>query len=102
MLIRVGCEFRYEATWPTPTVMLVEPLRDGVHQVLHEEWQTTPNLALQAYSDIYGNMCRRFVLPVGENIISYDATVAVADEYDEIDLSAKQMPVEDLPNDVLL
>ncbi|MBV9258740.1 MAG: transglutaminase family protein [Ktedonobacteraceae bacterium] len=102
MHIRVGCEFRYEATWPTPTVMLVQPLRDGAHQLLHEEWQTTPDLSMQNYSDIYGNLCQRFVLSVGENVIRYDATVAVADEYDEIDLSAEQLPVEDLPDDVLL
>src|SRR5438876_8036316 len=102
MRIRVGCEFRYEATWPTPTVMLVQPLRDGAHQVLHAEWQTAPKLAMRAYSDIYGNLCQRFVLPLGENIIRYDATVAVADTYDEVNWSAEQHPVEELPDDVLL
>lgn len=102
MHIRVGCEFRYEATWPTPTVMLVQPLPDGAHRGLHEEWQTTPDLALRAYTDIYGNVCQRFVLPAGENIIRYDATVEVVDTYDEIGLSAQQHPVEELPDDVLL
>jgi transglutaminase-like putative cysteine protease len=102
MHIRVGCEFRYEATWPTPTVMLVEPLQDGTHQVLRGEWQTTPELSVQAYSDIYGNLCQRLVLPIGENVIRYDATVAVKDEYDEVVPNAEQMPVEALPNEVLL
>jgi transglutaminase-like putative cysteine protease len=82
--------------------MLVEPLQDGAHQVLHEEWQTVPDFSMQAYSDIYGNLCQRFVLPTGENVIRYDATVAVVDEYDEIGLGAEQLPVEDLPSDVLL
>ena len=30
MHIRVGCEFRYEATWPTPTVIQVQPHPDGL------------------------------------------------------------------------
>jgi transglutaminase-like putative cysteine protease len=102
MHIRVGCEFRYEATWPTPTVMLVQPLRDGAHQVLHEEWQTAPDLSMQVYSDSYGNQCQRLVLPLGESVLRYDATVAVKDEYDEVAPTAEQMPVENLPSDVLL
>jgi transglutaminase-like putative cysteine protease len=102
MHIRVGCEFRYEATWPTPTVMLVQPLRDAAHQVLRQEWQTAPDLPMQAYYDIYGNLCQRLVIPNGESVLRYDATVEVADQYDEAAPSAQQMPVEALPDDVLL
>jgi transglutaminase-like putative cysteine protease len=102
MHIRVGCEFRYEATWPTPTVMLVQPLLDGAHQVLHEKWETTPDLPMQAYSDVYGNICQRFVLPLGEDVIRYDATVAVNGMYDEIGVYAEQHSVDALPSDVLL
>ena len=102
MHIRVGCEFRYEATWPTPTVMLVQPLRDAAHHVVHQEWQTAPDLPMQAYYDIYDNLCQRFVIPVGESVFRYDATVAVRDEYDEVAPNAEQMPVEALPDEVLL
>ncbi|MBA2392950.1 MAG: transglutaminase family protein [Ktedonobacteraceae bacterium] len=102
MHIRVGCEFRYEATWPTPTVMLVEPLRDAAHQILRQEWQTAPDLSMQGYYDVYGNLCQRLVIPTGGSVLRYDATVAVADTYDDVALNAQQMPVELLPDDVLL
>jgi transglutaminase-like putative cysteine protease len=102
MQIRVGCEFRYEATWPTPTVMLVQPLRDAAHKVLRQEWQTVPDLPMQTYYDLYGNLCQRLVIPTGESVLRYDATVAVADTYDEVAFHAQQMPVEALPDDVLL
>ncbi len=102
MHIRVGCEFRYEATWPTPTVMQVQSHPDGAHQVLHEEWQTTPDLPMNVYRDIYGNLCQRLMLVPGENVLRYDATVAVTDGYDEINTDAVQMPVEELPGEVLL
>ncbi len=102
MHIRVGCEFRYEATWPTPTVMQVEPYPYDVQKVVREEWQNTPDLPMHLYRDIYGNRCRRFVLPPGEHVLRYDALVSVADTFDEFAPDAVQHPVEDLPDDVLL
>ncbi|HZR41313.1 MAG TPA: transglutaminase family protein [Ktedonobacteraceae bacterium] len=102
MHIRVGCEFRYEATWPTPTVMQVQPRRDGDFQLLHEQWQTSPELSMHEYYDIYGNLCQRFILPAGENVLRYNAVAEVVDTYDEVASSAQQVPVEDLPDDVLL
>ena len=102
MHIRIGCEFRYEATWSTPTVMQVQPYPTGTHKVLREEWETIPDLSMHAYNDIYGNLCQRLLLVPGENVLRYDALVDVADGHDEINLNAKQMPVEDLPDDVLL
>ena len=43
--IRVGCEFRYEAEWPTPAVLQVQPRLDGAHRVVRETWEITPDLA---------------------------------------------------------
>ncbi len=102
MHIRVGCEFRYEATWPTPTVMQVEPYHTNVHKVLWEEWQTTPDLPMHTYYDTFGNLCRRLTIVPGENVLSYDAIVEVSDTHDEVNLDAAQTPVEDLPDDVLV
>jgi transglutaminase-like putative cysteine protease len=102
MLIKVGCEFRYESTWATPAVMQVEPRADGDFRLLHEEWQLTPPLELQAYRDMYGNTCRRMVIPAGEQVISYDATVEVSGLADDVALDAAQLPVEELPDDVLV
>lgn len=102
MHVRVGCEFRYESTWPTPTVMLVQPHRDSNHQLVREEWQNTPDLALHHYTDSYGNLCQRFMLPAGSSVLRYDALVQVLDTPDEVAPDAIQHPVEALPDEVLL
>jgi transglutaminase-like putative cysteine protease len=102
MHIRVGCEFRYEATSPTPTVIQVQPHPDGAHHILHETWQITPDEPLKVYSDIYHNRCQRLVMPAGEQVLRYDALVAASGEYDEVAPQAVQVPVEALPDDVLL
>jgi transglutaminase-like putative cysteine protease len=101
MYIRVGCEFRYEVTWPTPTVIQVQPRRDGEHRVLQETWQTTPELPQHAFYDIYGNLCQRLLMPAGEQVFRYDALVEVSGKPDEVVPDAVQMPVEELPDDVL-
>ncbi|HEY0752425.1 MAG TPA: transglutaminase family protein [Ktedonobacteraceae bacterium] len=101
MHIRVGCEFRYEATWPTPTVMLVQPHPDYDQQIVYEDWQFTPDLTLTSFHDIYNNHSRRFLLPTGVQSVRYDALVKVADSVDEVAPEAEQMPVETLPDDVL-
>jgi transglutaminase-like putative cysteine protease len=82
--------------------MQVEPYVYGAHQVVRAEWQNVPELPMHAYSDIYGNLCQRLVLPAGEHILRYDALVRVADTHDEIGLEAVQHPVEELPDDVLI
>jgi transglutaminase-like putative cysteine protease len=101
MHIRVGCEFRYEVTWPTPTVIQVQPRRDGEHRVLQETWQTTPDLPQHTFYDIYGNRCQRLLMSVGEQVFRYDALVEVSGKPDEVAPDAVQMPVEELPDDVL-
>lgn len=102
MYIRVGCEFDYEATWPTPTVLLVQPHPNGLHTIVSEEWQMTPPLTTHVYHDIYNNLCQRFMLGEGKHLLHYNAIVKVADTWDDIALEAKQLPVEDLPDEVLL
>lgn len=102
MYIRVGCEFRYEATWPTPTVMQVQPHPEGTQRLVREVWEITPPHTLRAYQDIYRNICQRLLMQPGNIVIHYDALVEVPDQKDTVDPSAVQVPVEELPDDVLL
>jgi transglutaminase-like putative cysteine protease len=101
MYIRVGCEFRYEATWPTPTVMLVQPHPDYEQQVVYEDWQFTPDLTLSSFHDVYNNRSQRLLLPTGAQVVRYDALVRVGNSADEVAPEAQQMPIEALPDDVL-
>jgi len=102
MHIRVGCEFTYEVVWPTPTVLLVQPHPHAAQTIMHDEWKLVPPIPLHAYQDIYGNLCQRLLLPAGEHVFAYDALVEVPDTWDEVAPETPQLPVEDLPDDVLL
>jgi transglutaminase-like putative cysteine protease len=98
--IRVGCEFEYDAVGDAPAVFLVRP-EDGDQQVLMESWETLPALDEHDYRDLYGNRCRRMVLPHGQTRIRYDARVAISPEPDAVDLAAPALRVEDLPDDTI-
>jgi transglutaminase-like putative cysteine protease len=100
--VRVGCEFTYRASQPTPAVFLVRPQSGTHHQVTQEVWTTEPELEFSDYRDLYGNACRRLTLPAGPFHLRYDAYVSMPDEVDLVDFQAPQHAASDLPDDVLL
>ena len=102
MQIRVGCEFRYESTWPTPAIMQVQPHPEIEQRILHEIWENTPQIAFHTYSDLYHNVCQRMIIPQGSQVLRYDATIEVSGKPDDVALDAMQHPVEELPDDVLI
>jgi transglutaminase-like putative cysteine protease len=102
MRIRVGCEFQYEATWPAPAVLLVQARDDDPHRIYHESWRTNPHVQTHDYYDLYRNRCQRLILPVGPSSLTYDAVVEISGEPDDVDTSAIQHPVEELPDDVII
>jgi transglutaminase-like putative cysteine protease len=102
MRIRVGCEFGYEAESPTPVVWQVRPRIDGRHQVVASTWASSPFVPASSYVDSFGNVCDRLSLPEGATTVRYDALVDVPAQWDEADKAAAQVPVDQLPDDVLM
>ena len=99
--MRVGCEFSYDVSAPTPVTVQVRPRSDSSHRLVSETWSTTPPLPVDEYSDLYGNPVKRFVMPTGDLLLRYDAICAVPDEPDPDAMAADQLPVEELPGQLL-
>jgi transglutaminase-like putative cysteine protease len=100
--LRVGCEFRYLAEVDTPAVFQVQPSEAPPATVVRQGWEIDPATPRHGYTDMYGNDCQRLVLPPGESVLRYDALVTVPDATEEVDLDAPEVPVADLPDDVLV
>ena len=100
--LRIGCEFVYRAEIPTPTVFQVQPVPAPDVWVADEEWTFEPELDVRRYTDLYGNPCLRTVLPSGSSVLRYAAHATVPDAVDDGDPDAGEVPVADLPDDVLL
>jgi transglutaminase-like putative cysteine protease len=99
--IRVGCEARLKVAYPTPTVLQMEPRPDGAPRILRHVWDTEPKTPLHEFHDVYGNVCYRTTMPAGSFRVSYDAVVEVPGGWDDVVPDAAQVPVEQLPDEVL-
>lgn len=100
--IDVGCEFKYEVTVPTPAIFMVRPEAREDQQLVLEEWSIEPHAPYHDYRDLYGNVCRRTVLPAGSSTVRYKAQVDITNEIDPYVPDAGQSMAEELPDDVLI
>ena len=101
-LVEVGCEFRYLAEVPTPAVFQVEPLGQAPVVVRSAATSIAPDTPVRRYLDLYGNPCRRLVIPAGSSLFRYEALVEVPDRTEDVDPTAPELAPDDLPDDVLL
>ncbi len=100
MRLNAGCKIFFEAHQPTPMILMLKP-RSGLGQeILSEDYRLKPNIPVVEYSDSYGNLCQRLVIPPG----AFELQMCVyAETSDQIDLQwdAPQTPIQNLPDTVL-
>jgi transglutaminase-like putative cysteine protease len=100
--VRVGCEFTFQAAAMSHTVIQVEPSRIDRISILREQWNLVPDASRRGYRDVYGNLCQRVQVPPGAFTVRYDALVEVPRVLDDMDESAREVPAELLPDEVLV
>lgn len=102
MLIRLGYEIAIDCPQPTPLVSLLEIHEDRQPDIQRRtRVMTSPSVPSQTYRDAFGNACRRFVAPAGGFRILYDAVIEDSGLPDEVNMLARETPVEKLPGEVL-
>ncbi|MDE1171245.1 MAG: transglutaminase family protein [Verrucomicrobium sp.] len=101
LTVRVGCDFVYETTQPTPILLVLKP-RIAENQVIQEEKLSFgPGLPPHEFEDICGNITYRCVLAPGRNEIRHDAIVAVSSQPENLEVDDHPVPVEQLPPELL-
>ena len=102
MRIRVGCLFEHDTVGDAAAVVLVDPHRTIGETVLEHEFASAPPFEVSLFEDIYGNRCRRLVLPPGLSTFSYDAIVEISPEAEAMPTAVDvQHRIEDLPDELL-
>ncbi|MCX7306714.1 MAG: transglutaminase family protein [Afipia sp.] len=103
MLIRVGFEISYEAVAATPMVIMMRIHPSRARDIVGEETIITePNVRIRYYHDSFGNICGRLTAPPGGITFKLDTLVRDTGMEDAIVPEAQQMPIEQLPDEVLL
>ncbi len=101
--IDVGFDISYQCVSPTPMMvtMHVHPSRER-DLVTPDTLHTDPPVPIHEYLDGFGNRCSRLVAPAGTTRFHSRAIVRDSREPDPYVPTARQVPVESLPDDVLV
>jgi len=101
-LIRLGYDIQFQipATVAIVALLNVHPSRAG-DLLEPDELKTEPNLKVTHYIDSFGNRCARFVAPPGLLRLTNSTLIRTSDEPDEVNWSARESAVGDLPDQVL-
>ena len=103
MKIRVGYDICYECPQPTPMLLVLNiHFSRATDVITPDHIVTDPPVPLSAYRDTFGNWCGRIIAPKGELTLRTDALVRDTGQPDVVVTSARQTPVEQLPDDALL
>jgi len=103
MQIKVGFEISYAAAQPTPMVTML-----GIHPsrfsdiVGTESIVAEPNVPIGFYRDSFGNVCGRLVAPAGGVTFHGHAVVRDSGLPDLVVPTAQQVPIDQLPDELLL
>lgn len=103
MLINYGFDISFTVPQSTPLITLLD-IRDGRRGDIVSEgaFVTAPDVPVSIYRDQFGNMCRRLVAPQGEFRFTLGGTIRDTGEPDPVDESLPEIPIPELPDDVLV
>lgn len=102
MHIEVGYELNYECPQPTPMILVLSiHFSRASDIVVPDHLVTSPSIPIRAYRDEFGNWCHRIVAPQGRLKLSSKAVVRDTGQADRTMPSARQHPVEELPDNTL-
>jgi transglutaminase-like putative cysteine protease len=103
MQIRVGFEMVYDCPQPTPMIFNLNVHYTRVSDLVgHNDILVDPAVPISAYRDSFGNWCTRIVAPAGRTRVWADAVMNDSGAPDVVVPEAKQVAVEDLPEETLL
>lgn len=103
MLIRTGYDISFEADEPVPMMAML-----SLHPSRNKDLETphrivaTPDIPMYDYVDGFGNVVTRLTVPAGGVTLSNDFIVHDSGEHDLHAPEARQLPVEELPDDILV
>jgi transglutaminase-like putative cysteine protease len=113
MLVKTEYDIQFQLAFPTAMVAMLHlhpslesRVRSGNELVIEHVGEpgsdeATYGVPSQIYLDSFGNRCTRFMAPAGRIKLTGESTVATVDVADQINATAQQAAVQDLPSEVL-
>jgi len=93
LTIRCGLDLAYDALDYTPMILVVQPQNTHWQRIEREQLSFFPNVPVQVYQDVHGNIVHRLILPPGRTSVRHDAFIAVPSVPENFDMMYDQ-PVQ--------
>lgn len=103
MKIRAGYEISFDCTRPTPMLLVLSVHASRLPDLLSPQHILfDPPVSAAHYRDGFNNVCTRVVAPTGRLTVSTNFLIHDTGLPDIVEPDAPQVPVEQLPDDVLV
>ena len=103
MQIRVGYDLVFQCPQPTPMILTLNVHHTRVADLVKpDKLIVSPDVPVSAYRDGLGNWCSRIVAPAGRVRLTSDAIINDSGKTDPYLPSARQRPLQELPEDSLV
>lgn len=100
MRFELGCRMQFSSNFDVPVILMLRP-RSGYRQwIIQETYDLQPFAPVTEYTDGYGNLCQRLIVPAGEFQLQVTAQAEILLEL-ELDKTASFIPIEFLPDAIL-
>lgn len=103
MLIRIGYDLSFHLPQPLTSAVLmlyVHPSR-AISLLEADRLRIDPDTPIHDFIDAFGNRCARITAPQGQLQITNNTLIHVSGDHDEVNLKAVQLPIEELPDEIL-
>ncbi|HEX4448923.1 MAG TPA: transglutaminase family protein [Polyangiaceae bacterium] len=102
MNIRVGYELVYRFEQPTPAILVLNVHYSRASDLVRPDYVVvSPTVPVSSFRDSFGNWCTRIFAPAGRVTISGDTVVRDTGWTDVLEPTARQHPVQELPEEAL-
>jgi transglutaminase-like putative cysteine protease len=102
MLIRLGYDIQFDLPLDVPFVCLVNVHPSRLKNLRErDELRVDPEIPVSSYLDTFGNRCTRFLAPQGPLRLYNSTLIEDSGQPDAVDLQAREVPVDLLPEDTL-
>jgi transglutaminase-like putative cysteine protease len=102
MLIRVGFDIAYSCPQPVATVLKLGIERGRMGDLINPDTiGVEPHVPMREHMDSFGNRCTRLVSPAGVTRLKTEAIVRDSGNPDVLAPNAREVPAQELPDDVL-
>jgi transglutaminase-like putative cysteine protease len=100
MILDATCQISYQAESPIPAIMMLRPRSGYAQWITREEYLFEPHTQVVEYTDNFGNLCQRVLIPKGRFEVRCSCRAHTADKVD-VNAEAPFVPVHQLPESTL-